>query len=209
MAAYQYYKKEDETFPEAAKLKIAEVDARTMLEYLCQAKGIPTCEFRVNQRGRSSWYFHSKKEIAIIPSMMTVLTLAHEWAHYAYHLDFLNSDLKSASYRSTYRAHGPEHAAFTAWAVNSLLSKFFSKHFPEAASTPAPTMTHDSSLEVARQKFIDNLPLYSACTKCGSQKTTMLNFGVRLMNRPAVVQKGAAPIFRVQAQCRQCRCQKD
>ena len=64
-------------------------------------------------------------------------------------------------------------------------------------------MMTQTQIENARKKFFNALSNRIRCQKCKkSQKKD--NFGVRLMNKPAV-EKGAKPVFLAQSYCNICR----
>ena len=173
-----------------------------------------------------SWYSsRGDREIVFHPSMLSVLTVAHEVSHYAHDVDrrkrFFAARAEADKAGRTFRWkkekwHGPEHRKLVDLAVAELMKNPPPAWNPPVASQEEVFQALSASL-VAQiptgvtlgettpidpvKAFFATLPDLLTCPCCSATLPKM-NFGVRVMKRGT---DGQPLVMRRQSYCRSCR----
>lgn len=182
MSGYlKYYADENRRHHVAESIKLSFQACADLTKWLCEHFGLDPLQVSLLDRKSKrfsrirktkSWYSGGvKKEIVYDPSMLTPLTVAHEWAHYAHDVDrrkryaevkakweankhyidaFGNLRVRPFPMRAE-KWHGPEHRIFVEKAVQALkalpaLQKYF-------AETPEGEMARE---ELKLQEVLRN-----------------------------------------------------
>lgn len=228
MARLKYYDDEDRRHPLLNSTRLNFEQAVKLTDWLCERLGLEKLKVllldrKVKQFSRvrktKSWYSASRGEIVYHPSMLNPLTVVHEVAHYAHHMDHkirydkalawwsANKEYIDTQGRlrrrkfplSKERSHGPEHLGWVERGVELL------KAHPDlnAQLSPAEALAADIEFDLSPtpQSFFAALPDRLTCPCC---KATLPKdrFGIRIMKRDSY---GNPLKIRPQSYCKACR----